>query len=110
MKKVEAIIKPYQLEDVRDALHEHGFQAMTVSESRRFRDLRRRTVDLGFGEAFAFQLDFDPTLKVELVIPDGREDAAIRAIEAISPSSPITVQRVQDVIRIRTNEHGEVAV
>jgi len=110
MKKVEAIIKPYQLEDVRDALHERGFQAMTVSEIRRFRDLQRRASDSGYGDAFAFQLDFDPTLKLELVIPDGREEAAIEAIEAISPTSPITVQSVHDVIRIRTNEHGEVAV
>jgi nitrogen regulatory protein P-II 1 len=109
MKKVEAIIKPYLLEDVRDSLTQKGFVAMTVREIRRFRDLDKRLSAQYFGNV-PIRVDFDPSLKVEVVVPDHREEAAVEAIETISPSAPIWVQGVQDVIRIRTNEHGEVAV
>jgi nitrogen regulatory protein P-II 1 len=109
MKKVEAIIKPYLLEDVRDSLTRQGFVAMTVSEIRRFQDLDKRIGAQYFGSV-PIRVDFDPSLKVEVVVHDHREDAAVEAIQAICPNSPIWVQGVQDVIRIRTNEHGEVAV
>jgi len=109
MKKVEAIIKPYLLEDVRDSLTRRGFVAMTVSEIRRFQDLDKRIGAQYFGSV-PIRVDFDPSLKVEVVVHDHREDAAVEAIQAICPNSPIWVQGVQDVIRIRTNEHGEVAV
>ncbi|RFC47098.1 MAG: nitrogen regulatory protein P-II 1 [Verrucomicrobia bacterium] len=109
MKKVEAIIKPYLLEDVRDSLTQNGFVAMTVSEIRRFRDLDKRLGAQYFGSV-PIRVDFDPGLKVEVVVPDHREEAAIEAIQAITSSAPIWVQGVQDVIRIRTNEHGELAV
>ncbi len=109
MKKLEAIIKPYLLEDLRDCLHDRGFVAMTVSEIRRFRDLAKRAPGPPDGN-LPFEVDFDPSLKVEVVIVDGREHAAIEAIQSISPSAPITVQHIHDAVRIRTNEHGDIAV
>ena len=111
MKKIEAVIKPFLLDDVHDALLARGFVAMTVSEIRRFQKLPARPL-VHQERIIPIDVDFSSRLKVELVLND--EDIA-EAIEVIRESGQISddnvvVQDVDDVIRIRTNEHGAIAI
>jgi nitrogen regulatory protein P-II 1 len=112
MKKIEAIIKPFKLDEVKDALHEIGLQGLTVIEAKGFGRQKGHT-ELYRGAEYV--VDFLPKVKIEVVVPD---DLAERAIEAIVQAArtgrigdgKIFVSDVQEVIRIRTGERGEDAV
>ena len=112
MKKVEAIIKPFKLDDVKEALHGVGMQGMTVTEAKGFGRQRGHT-ELYRGAEYV--VDFLPKLKIEIVIAD---DAVQSAIEAITKAAQtgkigdgkIFVTEVKEAIRIRTGEQGEGAL
>ncbi len=112
MKKVEAVIKPFKLDEVRDALQEVGVQGMTVTEARGYGRQKGHT-ELYRGAEYV--IDFLPKVKLEVVVPD---DQLERVIEAISSAAhtgrigdgKIFVTDVEDVIRIRTGEHGPQAI
>ncbi len=112
MKKVEAIIKPFKLDEVKDAIAELGIKGMTVSEVKGFGRQKGHT-ELYRGAEYV--VDFLPKIKLELIVKD--EDVA-RVIEAISGAAKtgrigdgkIFVLPIEEVIRIRTGETGENAV
>ncbi len=112
MKKVEAIIKPFKLDDVREALAEIGITGMTVSEVKGFGRQKGHT-ELYRGAEY--MVDFLPKMKIELVV---NEDQVERVIESISSTAKtgkigdgkIFVSAVERVIRIRTGEENEEAV
>jgi nitrogen regulatory protein P-II 1 len=112
MKKIEAIIKPFKLDEVKDALHEIGLQGLTVVEAKGFGRQKGHT-ELYRGAEYV--VDFLPKVKIEVVCPD---DLAERAIEAITAAArtgrigdgKIFVSDIQEVVRIRTGERGEEAV
>jgi nitrogen regulatory protein P-II 1 len=112
MKKIEAIIKPFKLEEVKEALNGLGIQGMTVCEVKGFGRQKGHT-ELYRGAEYI--VDFLPKVKVELVVKD---DIVQQVIEAISKAArtgrigdgKIFVLPVEDVIRIRTGETGEEAI
>jgi nitrogen regulatory protein P-II 1 len=112
MKKVEAIIRAYRLDEVKDALLEVGIQGMTVSEVRGFGRQR------GHSELYRgreYQIDFVPKLKIEVVLEADQVDAAAQAIIQAAKTDQvgdgkIFVLSVEDVIRIRTSESGPEAL
>ncbi len=112
MKKIEAIIKPFKLEEVKDALIKIGIGGMTVSEVRGFGQQKGET-EIYRGTEYV--VDFLPKIKIEVVVKD--EDAE-KVIETIANTArtgrvgdgKIFVIPVEDVIRIRTGERGEKAV
>ena len=112
MKKIEAIIKPFKLDDVREALSEIGITGMTVTEVKGFGRQKGHT-ELYRGAEYV--VDFLPKVRLDLVV---REDQVERAIEAISKSArtgkigdgKIFVYPVEQVVRIRTGETGPDAV
>ena len=107
MKKVEAIIKPFLLESVKDALQEQGFVGMTISEIKDFGHPGRGTRD-------ASPREFFPRLKLEVVVANADVEPAIDTIRrsgmTLGSNDHLFVQQVDDVIRIRTAEHGETAI
>ena len=112
MKKIEAIIKPFKLEEVKDALAEIGIEGMTVSEVKGFGRQKGHTEIYRGSE---YTVDFLPKIKLELVLPDGRVDAAVAAIVKAAKTGKIGdgkvfVANVDEVIRIRTEEKGDAAV
>ena len=112
MKKIEAIIKPFRLEDVKDALHEIGIQGMTVSEVKGFGRQKGHTEVYRGAE---YTVDFLPKLKVELVIADSQVEPVVAAIIKGAKTGKIGdgkifVTAVEEAIRIRTGENGESAV
>ena len=112
MKKVEAIIKPFKLEEVKDALGEVGIEGMTVSEVKGFGRQKGHTEIYRGSE---YTVDFLPKIKVEMVLPDGSVEAAIGAIIKSAKTGKIGdgkifVSPVEQAIRIRTEEKGESAV
>ena len=112
MKKIEAIIKPFKLEEVKDALGEAGIEGMTVSEVKGFGRQKGHTEIYRGSE---YTVDFLPKIKVELVLPDEHAEAAIKAIVGAAKTGKIGdgkifVTTVEDAIRIRTGEKGNAAV
>jgi nitrogen regulatory protein P-II 1 len=112
MKKIEAIIKPYVLENVKSALNELGLVGMTVTEVRGFEANHHRKPLI---QGFECHLDFVPSLKVEVVLTDDVAHDAVEAIIAVAdfehfPIGRLLVHPISDVIRIRTEEHLEHAV
>src|SRR5512144_1828090 len=112
MKKIEAIIKPFKLEDVKDALSGLGVEGMTVSEVKGFGRQKGHTEIYRGSE---YTVDFLPKLKVELVITDSQVEPAIAAIIKGARTGKIGdgkifVSAVEEAIRIRTEEKGEQAV
>ena len=112
MKKIEAIIKPFKLEEVKDALGEVGIEGMTVSEVKGFGRQKGHTEIYRGSE---YTVDFLPKIKLELVLPDNRVDAAITAIVGAAKTGKIGdgkifVSAVSEAIRIRTEEKGDAAV
>ena len=112
MKKIEAIIKPFKLDDVREALQELGLAGMTVSEVKGFGRQKGHT-ELYRGAEYV--VDFLPKLKLEVVVSDDMADRAIEAIELAARTGKIGdgkifVSAVDRVIRIRTGEEGDEAV
>src|SRR5436189_2270071 len=112
MKKIEAIIKPFKLEEVKDALGEVGIEGMTVTEVKGFGRQKGHTEIYRGSE---YMVDFLPKIKIELVVPDGSVDTAVAAIIKAAKTGKIGdgkifVSSVDQVIRIRTEEKGEAAV
>ncbi|PYI83372.1 MAG: P-II family nitrogen regulator [Verrucomicrobia bacterium] len=112
MKKVEAIIKPFKLEEVKDALGEVGIEGMTVSEVKGFGRQKGHTEIYRGSE---YTVDFLPKIKVEMVLPDNRVEAAVSAIIKSAKTGKIGdgkifVTPIDEAIRIRTEEKGEQAV
>src|SRR5947199_9370824 len=112
MKKVEAIIKPFKLEEVKDALGEIGIEGMTVSEVKGFGRQKGHTEIYRGSE---YTVDFLPKIKLELVLSDAQVETAIAAIVKSAKTGKIgdgklLVSNVEEAIRIRTDERGEAAV
>ena len=112
MKKIEAIIKPFKLDDVKEALHDAGLQGMTVVEAKGFGRQRGHT-ELYRGAEYV--VDFLPKLKVEIVVAEGGVDTAIDAICKAAQTGKIGdgkifISDVAEVVRIRTSERGETAL
>jgi nitrogen regulatory protein P-II 1 len=112
MKKIEAIIKPFKLEEVKDALAEVGVVGMSVSEVKGFGRQKGHTEIYRGSE---YTVDFLPKVKVETVVADGTVDDAIAAITKAAATGKIGdgkifVQPIEQAIRIRTGESGEEAV
>ena len=112
MKKIEAIIKPFKLEEVKQALTELGVEGMTVSEVKGFGRQKGHTEIYRGSE---YTVDFLPKMKVELVVPDGQAGPAVAAIVKAAKTGKIGdgkvfVSAVESAVRIRTGETGEEAV
>ncbi len=112
MKKIEAIIKPFKLEEVKDALSELGIEGMTVSEVKGFGRQKGHTEIYRGSE---YTVDFLPKIKIELVVADAQKEAAVGAIVKAAKTGKIGdgkvfVSTVEDAIRIRTEEKGDAAV
>ena len=112
MKKVEAIIKPFKLEDVKEALSALGVQGMTVSEVKGFGRQKGHTEIYRGSE---YTVDFLPKIKIEVVLPEALVASAVDAIVKGARTGKIGdgkvfVSPVENVIRIRTAETGEQAV
>lgn len=112
MKKIEAIIKPFKLDDVREALTELGITGMTVSEVKGFGRQRGHT-EVYRGAEYA--VDFLPKVKIEVVLPDDQIERTVEVIIEAARSGKIGdgkifVLSVEEVIRIRTGETGETAI
>ncbi|MEO6183142.1 MAG: P-II family nitrogen regulator [Verrucomicrobiota bacterium] len=112
MKKIEAIIKPFKLSEVRDALHEAGVSGMTVAEVKGFGRQKGHTEIYRGSE---YTVDFLPKLKLEMVLPDHLVDAAVNAILKSAKTGKIGdgkifVSKIEDAIRIRTDERGDSAI
>jgi nitrogen regulatory protein P-II 1 len=112
MKKVEAIIKPFKLDEVKEALSEVGVQGMTVTEVKGFgRTGGKKEVYRGS----AYVVDFVPKVKLEIVIADGQVQAVVDAIEKSAKTGrigdgKIFVTGVEEAVRIRTGERAEEAI
>ena len=112
MKKIEAIIKPFKLNEVKDALHEIGLQGMTVTEVKGFGRQKGHTEIYRGSE---YTVDFLPKIKIEMILADGLVTQAIEAIVRAARTGKIGdgkvfVLPVDEAVRIRTEEHGEKAV
>jgi nitrogen regulatory protein P-II 1 len=112
MKKIEAIIKPFKLEEVKDALSQIGIEGMTVSEVKGFGRQKGHTEIYRGSE---YKVDFLPKIKIEIVLPDDRVDSAIGAIVSSAKTGKIGdgkvfVADVEEIIRIRTEEKGVNAI
>jgi len=112
MKLIIAIIKPFKLDDVRDAISETGIQGMTVTEVRGFGRQKGHT-ELYRGAEYV--VDFLPKLKLEVAVPDDRVEAVVEAIADSAASGrigdgKIFVQSLEQAIRIRTGEEGDEAL
>jgi len=112
MKKIEAIIKPFKLEEVKDALSQIGIEGMTVSEVKGFGRQKGHTEIYRGSE---YKVDFLPKIKIEIVLPDNRVDSAVGAIVSAAKTGKIGdgkvfVSDVEEIIRICTEEKGEAAI
>lgn len=112
MKKIEAIIKPFKLDDVVDALSEVGVEGVSVTEIRGFGRQKGRTEIYKGAE---YVVDFLPKIKLEIVVPDELSENAIEAIQKAAHTGKIGdgkifVYSVEQAIRIRTNEKDDLAL
>lgn len=112
MKKIEAIIKPFKLDEVKEALQEAGLQGITVTEAKGFGRQKGHT-ELYRGAEYV--VDFLPKVKIEVVVGDDGVEAAVDAIRDAAQTGrigdgKIFVSPVEQVIRIRTGETGEEAI
>jgi nitrogen regulatory protein P-II 1 len=112
MKKIEAIIKPFKLDEVKNALAEIGIQGITVSEVKGFGRQKGHT-ELYRGAEYT--IDFLPKVKIEIIVPDGKCDKVMETIQASAKTGRIGDGKIfvlpcEEVIRIRTGERGEAAI
>ena len=112
MKKIEAIIKPFKLDEVKEALHEVGLKGITVVEAKGFGRQKGHT-ELYRGAEYV--VDFLPKVKIEIVLEDSQVERAIDAIQEAARTSrigdgKIFVSTIDEAIRIRTGERGAEAV
>ncbi len=112
MKKIEAVIKPFKLDEVKEALHEVGIKGITVTEAKGFGRQKGHT-ELYRGAEYV--VDFLPKIKLEIIVPD---DLVAQVVETIEKSArtgrigdgKIFVTNVEEVVRIRTGERGKDAI
>lgn len=112
MKKIEAIIKPFKLDDVKEALSEVGISGITVLEAKGFGRQKGHT-ELYRGAEYV--VDFVPKVKLEVVVDDGQAERAVEAIKNAAHTGrigdgKIFVSALEDAIRIRTGESGTDAI
>ena len=112
MKKIEAVIKPFKLDEVKDALHEIGLQGITVTEAKGFGRQKGHT-ELYRGAEYV--VDFLPKVKIEIVLEDNVLERAVEAIRQAAHTGrigdgKIFVSSVEEAIRIRTGETGAEAI
>ena len=112
MKKIEAIIKPFKLDEVKEALHEVGIKGITVTEAKGFGRQKGHT-ELYRGAEYV--VDFQPKVKVEVVLEDDLVERAVEAIQQAAHTGrigdgKIFVSAIEESIRIRTGERGAAAV
>jgi nitrogen regulatory protein P-II 1 len=112
MKKIEAIIKPFKLDEVKDALNAIGIQGMTMTEVKGF-GRQKGHVELYRGAEY--EISFIPKVKIETIVADGIAEKVISTIMEKAKTGKIGdgkifISKVEDVVRIRTGEKGEVAI
>lgn len=112
MKKIDAIIKPFKIDEVKKALSDLGVVGMTVSEVKGFGRQKGHT-ELYRGAEYV--VEFLPKLRVEVVVPDEKASQVIESLSSVAKTGSvgdgkIFVSDVADVVRIRTGEHGEAAL
>ena len=112
MKKIEAIVKPFKLDEVKEALHEIGLQGMTVTEAKGFGRQKGHT-ELYRGAEYV--VDFLPKVKLEIVVPDDRVQQVVETVMKSAHTGrigdgKIFVLPVDEVIRIRTGDKGADAL
>ena len=112
MKKIEAVIKPFKLDEVKEALQEVGLKGMTVTEVKGFGRQKGHT-ELYRGAEYV--VDFLPKVKIELVVDDALVDRAVEAIQQAAKTDRIGdgkvfISAIDDAIRIRTGERGSDAL
>ncbi len=112
MKKIEAVIKPFKLDEVKEALHEVGIKGITVTEAKGFGRQKGHT-ELYRGAEYV--VDFLPKVKLEVIIEDALAERAVEAIQQAAKTGrigdgKIFVSSVDEVIRIRTGEKGADAI
>ena len=112
MKKIEAIIRPHAVDDIREALLEEGFKWMTISEVKGFGRQKGHTEVYRGAE---YQVDFLPKVKLEIVVSDNNVDSVVSTIIKFSKSGKvgdgkIFISTIDEVIRVRTEETGEDAL
>jgi nitrogen regulatory protein P-II 1 len=112
MKKIEAIIKPFKLEEVKDALNELGIDGMTVSEVKGFGRQKGHTEIYRGSE---YTVDFLPKVKIEVVVQDSSAEEAVEAVMKSARTGKIGdgkifVSAIEQAVRIRTEEKNELAI
>jgi len=112
LKKIEAIVKPFKLDEVKEALHEIGLQGMTVTEAKGFGRQKGHT-ELYRGAEYV--VDFLPKVKIEIIVDDNLVERAIECIQQAARTGrigdgKIFVTTVEEVVRIRTGERGPDAI
>ena len=112
MKKIEAIIRPFKIDDVREALIEIGIKGMTITEVKGYGRQKGHTEMYRGSE---YQIDFLPKMKIEIIAPDGSVDKIVETIIKSAKTGQvgdgkIFIYPVEGVIRVRTEESGEAAL
>lgn len=112
MKKVEAIIKPFKLDEVKDALNSIGINGMTITDVKGF---GRQKGHVEIYRGAEYEVNFLPKIKIEVVVPDSLIDKVISTIAENAKTGEIGdgkifIYSLEDVLRIRTGEHGESAI
>ena len=112
MKKIEAVVKPFKLDDVKEKLTEIGITGITITEVKGFGRQKGHT-ELYRGAEYV--IDFIPKIKIELVLPDDRVDEAVKVIMEAAKTGrigdgKIFIQPMEKVLRIRTGEENEEAI
>lgn len=112
MKRIEAIIKPFKLDEVKDALNNIGIQGMTVTEVKGF-GRQKGHAELYRGAEYI--VDFIPKIKIDIIVPEHMVDDAVSVIEKSARTGKIGdgkifVSNIEDLIRIRTGQRGDEAL
>ena len=112
MKKIEAIIKPFKLQEIKEALHAIGAEGMTVAEVKGFGRQKGHTEIYRGSE---YTVDFLPKVKIEIVVADSKKDAVVEAIIKAAKTGKIGdgkvfVSNLEEAVRIRTDERGDSAI
>lgn len=112
MKKIEAIIKPFKLDDVREAISELGIQGMTITEVKGF-GRQKGHAEIYRGSEYV--VDFLPKIKIEVVVPEGQVADIVKSIQRAAHTGKIGdgkifISTIDDALRIRTGETGEAAL